>query len=511
MKINKFLTFAGVSLALLISCDDATDIIQDGELNPGAIYETVDDMQLSLNGVYDLYSAQNEIRFTTPFTDEAARGSNNGGQQRGLYVNILDPTSGSAFSIWSSNYNVANEATRLIAGAELVERTMDNGEEYDQILGQAYALRGLAHFNLIKFFAVDLLNSGSAGVPNLDFIPVPGGSYPRDTTGDNLALIQSDLGQASTLLGGTNFTQFFIGADVVDAIRARIALYTEDYATAESLADRLIAKYSLANTQQYLDLHDDIYTDDVEVIWTYDFTVTTTQGNSIGNLFNNVSSGIGGAPILEMSRNVFNKLGENDVRRTQFVDASSLIDPNYETSPDPLLTDVIVVNKYPGSGGTLLINDIKLFRVSEMYFIKAEARIAAGDLAGAELAIEQVLDARIDDINNNMTPMDPSDDFDEFVADEDYSNATQAWAGVLEARQLELYAEGHRYLDLKRIAGKAGVTALQRDLTDCSLFNVGSSTCNLSTGDFKFQTFPIPIAEINGNTGISAADQNPGY
>jgi hypothetical protein len=495
MKINKFLTFAGISLALLISCDDATDIVQDGELNPGAIYETVEDMQISLNGVYGLYNSQNEIRFATPFTDEAARGSNNGGQQRGLYVNIIDPTSGSAVSLWSSNYNVANEATRLIEGAELVERTMENGEEYDQILGQAYALRGLAHFNLIKYFAVDLLNSGSAGVPNLDFIPVPAGSYPRDTTGDNLTLIQSDLGQASSLLGGTNFSQLFIGADVVSAIRARLALYTEDYTTAESLADQLIANYSLATTQQYIDLHNDVYTDDVEVIWAYDFTATTAQGNSIGNLFNNVSSGIDGAPILEMSRNVFNKLEAGDVRRTQFVDASSRIDPDYETSADPLNTDVLVVNKYPGSFGTLLINDIKLFRVSEMYFIKAEARIDAGDLAGAANAIAAVNSAR----------------FGTTVAPENYSTATQAWAAVLEARQLELYAEGHRYLDLKRIAGKAGVTALERDLVDCSLFNVGAGSCNLSTGDFKFQTLPIPIVEINGNTGINAADQNPGY
>lgn len=496
MKINKFLTFVGLTAVLFWSCEDATDIIQDGELNPQAIYETVEDMQLSLTGVYANYNAQNEIRFTTPFTDEVSRGADNGGQQRDLYVNILNPTSGSASSIWASNYNVANEASRLIEGSLLVERTMDNGEEYDQILAQAHTLRALAHFNLIKFFAIDLTDDSSVGVPNLDFIPEPTGSYPRNTTGENLTLIEEDLNMASSLIGNTDLGVTLIDADVITAIRARIALYTEDYTTAENLADLLIANYSLANTAQYGDFHEDIYSNGVEVIWTYDYTQSAGQGGSIGNLYNNVESSISGAPILEMGRNVFNLFENNDVRRSQFVDSSSLIDPNYDTAADPFNSDVLVVNKYPGSGGFLLVNDIKLFRVSEMYFIKAEARIDAGDLTGAADALVEVKRARFGDNT---------------LAADTYADATAAWAGVLEARQLELWGEGHRYLDLKRLSDKAGVTELQRDLVDCGLFNVGATACNLSTSDFRFQTLPIPIAELNGNRGINQDNQNPGY
>ena len=494
--VRKIGLCVAAATALLWSCEDATDIIQDGELNPGAIYETVDDMRLALNGVYAVYNDQNEIRFTAPFTDEISRGVDNGGQGRDTYAYVLDPTSGFGNSFWASNYNTANEATRLIEGSELVERTDANGAEYDQILGQAFALRSIAHFNLIKFFGIDINDPSSTGVPNLDFIPVPNGSYPRLTVGDNITLIESDLSQAQDLLDGADLGVTFIDDQVLTAYEARLAVYLEDYTRAETAADAVISQVALANQSQYDALHNDIYEDDVEVIWTYDNTQSAGQGGSIGNLYNNVSSDIGGAPILEMSRNVFDKYEDDDIRKNIFVDPTSIISPDFQSESDPFNSDILVVNKYPGSNGFLLVNDIKLYRVSEMYLIKAEARINAGDLNGAAEAIAAVTRARRGD---NTLPADS------------YGSPTQAWDAVLEARQLELWGEGHRYLDIKRLRDKSSITDLGRIDLECSFFNVGSNNCNLEVDNYRFDTLPIPIAELNGNDAIDQGDQNPGY
>lgn len=171
---------------------------------------------------------------------------------------------------------------------------------------------------------------------------------------------------------------------------------------------------------------------------------------------------------------------------------------------DYINADKLIIHKYGGVGtGTSTFastaangnsNDYKLVRLSEMYFIKAEARANANDLTGAAAALEAVLDAR------NAVDM-PAPVF---------ANATQAWAEILNQRRLEFCFEGYRYIDLKRLASLANFTALDRHPVDYSSSTTnypGANPANLPMNSYKF-TFPIPISETNANTAIT---QNPGY
>ena len=162
------------------------------------------------------------------------------------------------------------------------------------------------------------------------------------------------------------------------------------------------------------------------------------------------------------------------------------MDPDYETNDNFLNDDVLLVFKYPGSGGQPLMNDLKEFRAAEMLLIRAEAAADANDLAGAAQLIKQLRDARL----GGSQPL-PS-----------YSNQTEAFGGILDERRLELLFEGHRWVDLKRL-GDRGNRAIDRDDKECSLL----AGCTLPNNDHRF-TLPIPIAEITAN---SAAEQNPGY
>jgi hypothetical protein len=188
-----------------------------------------------------------------------------------------------------------------------------------------------------------------------------------------------------------------------------------------------------------------------------------------------------------MGRNLFNLINVNgDVRRYAYIDPTSIIDPNYATSTSPINTDKLVIDKYPGKTSAATRNDLKLIRLSEMYFILAEAEVAANNLSAAQALIQQVRVAR----NYNGTATTPA-----------YASAQTAYADILKERRAELALEGHRYIDLKRLAAQAGVT-MDRNATDDIV-----TVTNLPNGSYKY-TLPIPLAETSANPN---AQQNPGY
>src|SRR5690606_6940265 len=110
-------------------------------------------------------------------------------------------------------------------------------------------------------------------------------------------------------------------------------------------------------------------------------------GGNIASNWTTNTTNLTGTPLLGMSYNLFTLLSEpNDVRLPSFVDPTT-----YDASNT---TDIIVIDKYPGKGNTPLKNDIKVFRVSEMYLILAEAAVYENQLAIAADYIQQVRNAR---------------------------------------------------------------------------------------------------------------------
>jgi starch-binding outer membrane protein, SusD/RagB family len=182
------------------------------------------------------------------------------------------------------------------------------------------------------------------------------------------------------------------------------------------------------------------------------------------------------------------KANYGDIRYSVNVHPTSIIDYNYSTSADPRSTDRITFRKYPGTAANgLLVNDIKICRLSEMYLIKAEALVATGDLSGAAAAVKAVRDAR----SNRVSVLS-------------YADATAAYKDILNERRIEFMAEGFRFLDLKRLGGIANEGIL-RDPVDCAV----NGACSLQVTDYRF-ALPIPTVESNPN-GAILATQNPGY
>jgi hypothetical protein len=128
-----------------------------------------------------------------------------------------------------------------------------------------------------------------------------------------------------------------------------------------------------------------------------------------------------------------------------------------------------------------------------MFFIKAEARAAAGDLGGVGTNLKVILDARFP--TTQSAPV--------------FASAQAAWKGILDERRKELSFEGFRFIDLKRIGTLAGAS-LDRDPSEyaSSAWSFpAANPSNLPLTSFKF-ALPIPQIELSANTAIQ---QNAGY
>ncbi|MFP5438306.1 MAG: RagB/SusD family nutrient uptake outer membrane protein [Bacteroidia bacterium] len=539
MKYNKLFVLAFASLALLTSCEDAYDIKQPGEQNdPNKVYNTLEDFQSGLNGVYERFSPEKTIEFTSIFTDETAIGVTNGGQgvSDGLYQFRLTAGTDAAISIWHSNYTLINFTNRIISVKDRIKANIEADYEgvteqsdpvafaekealidsYEDALAQLYAIRAYSHFQLISWFSTDPSNPDALGAMLFDFVP----DYeyqtflPRVPNRDIYALIDSDLATATTLFTAGNVVtsdNTKVSPNFIKSLRARMALYRKDYATAAQLSHELIGNYSstlVATPAAYYDLWAD------NTATEFLFKLVRVNGDfGIGSYWASQASNINGSPFFEVSRGLYNSYTVNtDIRNTFFtpsggsrtgtlVDATSVLSPNPDSEPDYANGDILVVNKYPGNEeqGDNLLNDIKVFTYGEMFLIRAEALANLGAING--LSNSNTSKVYAQDV---MRALRRRRYASASYAQPAYTDLKDALTDIQLERRRELAFQGHRYLDIKRLGPVTG-QGVSRYSRDCQQY----SACTLEPTSYKF-TLPIPSTEMTANANIRS-QQNPGY
>lgn len=466
--------YSAVCLFALQSCSDATDILPVDQVAAEGALNTPEDVELALSGAFNAYNPQLLIQFSSRFADDLRIGGNSGGQGIGEHNQTLNSGTGIVAATYSSYYTVINRSNRVLDAADKLgvsTLSSDQQARLREIKGQAFALRALAHFDLLSVFATDF-NENTAGVPYIDFIvtlELPG----RNTVGEVFTGILSDLNEAQSLITGID--KKFFTVNFITALRSKIALFRNDYQQAIDQANDVIANIPLANRDQYLNMYLD--RDDTEVI--FEASRTISDGRP-GGLF--YFTGTGGA-FFEMSFGLFSELDPADVRFDVLVDDDEdggAIDP----VSDPPTT--IFIKKYPGREGQFGLNDIKMYRIAEQYLIKAEAQAKLGALDQAAGTIDILRDARYG--TDQPTPS--------------YGTLEEAIEDILLERRIELAYEGHRYIDIRRLRTITGEGIVRND-ADCG----GATPCLLPASSFKF-TLPIPQGEIDVNPNVT---QNPGY
>lgn len=505
MKNMKKILLAFLAAGFIYSCEDAYNIRQEGENTSDIAILTIADMQLYLQELYDNITTEDIIGFTSVFTDETAIGFQNGGQNLEEYRFQLFPTNDYASTIWLQNYNLIDDTNRMIQGSQSViidpeaDDAADLEAEKNRILGEARLMRAFAHFQLLTFYSTDLTDDNALGVIIMDHVAptLPNNEQlPRSTNGEVFDFIEQDLqfAEANMTIGNSNI---YLTPRFITALRARIALYRGQYAQAITFADQAISQPGpgLATRAQYSSVFIPVAGEQslaAEVIFALERPLNK-RGIVSNWFFNNAT--LAGGPFLEVSRSLYDALRATpgDIRTDVVVapEPLSLIADDYETVFEYRRLDQLILRKYPGNPARNLPlnNRISVFRVAELYLIKAEAQVHLNDLVGARTTLNTLRANRISGLS----------------ALPNFADATQGFRAVLDERRKELAFEGHRYIDLKRLGTLAGVPGVQRYIRDCSPYGA----CELLVTDHRF-TLPIPNDELNGNATIRP-QQNPGY
>lgn len=502
MKKIKYLALALVAFSAIQSCEGTLDIDQPGQIYNEEIFENVNDLERYLTGdVYTKVDITNQIALTSFFTDEVKIGPSNAGQNQELFrFGGLNPLEGYTGGIWASSYSLINSANRLMYEAtKITPKTAAEQTSYNSILAEARVLRAYSYLNLMSFFTTDMKDNNALGVMLVPaFSTDPNVKLPRVKNSDIWQSIESDLAFADTNFTGnsTHKFPFFVSKPMIAAMRARMYLYRGNYTLAQQYAQSAITLSGLSltaatpylvtnpdgtpnfynetnSTNPYRRMWSDV--SPAECIFKIGRPVSGTGGN-IANLYTTNSTASNGSPLWTMGLNLSAAItsNTNDIRNFAF--------------KDPTTTGTtIIIDKYPGKGTTPLKNDLKVFRISEMYFILAECAAQSNDLAGAANHIRIVRNTRKTMGTVTVT----------------YATKEAALRDILKERRVELCFEGHRYVDLRRLGAQAGVS-IDRNPSDD--FNA-TTPLTLPITDHRF-TLPIPSVETSGNPSIQ---QNPGY
>ncbi len=469
MKKIIFKTFiypvAVMLLLMTASCsEEFLELQPSGAADLNSAIQSLDDYKAAVNGMYSgLQSANYYGRYFILVPDvmsDDVKQNAQANRARDFADYVANVQDGIAAGMFNTIYNVINRANTVINAETEVPAAVQN--QKDQYRGEAFAVRALAHFDLVRIFAQHYgFTSGNshAGIPIVTVFDQE--SKPaRSTVAEVYTQIISDLEQSVSLMTIDQANPGRISKETAQALLARVNLYMGNWARAEQFATSVInsGNYSLLSNDAYADSWNQQYSS--ESIFSIFFRSDDDNGSdALGRMY--IVEGYGD---YLPSQDVVGLIPEGDARLGIFKE-----DPNLSG-----VLGTIRVNKYPNPA---VQNSTPVVRLSEMYLIRAEARAMQGNEAGAQ---EDVTLIR----QRGLPTADAVTATGQGLLDE-----------IEKERRIELMFEGHRLWDLMR--KKQGVFR-----TDCT-----GLTCEISYPNDRFVA-PIPQREVDANPNMV---QNPGY
>jgi len=466
-----------IGLLGLFSCgEDFLEIEPQQSLSISSAVTNLNSLNAAVLGVYNnLLDDENTYRWDLLLipdlrSDNVYISSKNAGRFLGFDEYNLIAQSGRAEGQWVEGYRTIVNASNIINNIGDAEILSSEQAEADNRVGEAYALRALSYWNLVRNFARPYSADGGAS---------PGVPFNNEgTTGEiitpsreSVALVYqqiiSDLEMAISLMNlevddAIAFNRGRFSKEAAQALLAKVYLYMENWAEAESLATEVISsgRFSLyPDSDAWLaSWGANVGDEDIFVLVN---TVSDNAGvNSVGGIYD--QDGYGDILATE---DLFDTYTDSDGRRDVMIRGDRL-----DGERDALFPE----GKYPN--GETGQDYYKILRLADMYLIRAEARAEQGDEDGARADLDAVA-SRVDP---GYTPSAATGD--------DLIDAI-----ILERRK-EFAFEGDRLYDLTR---------RQRSWTKFRTFE----EFTVNWDDDQVYN-PIPQAEIDVNPNIT---QNPGY
>lgn len=439
--MKKIFAIAGlIAISLTsVSCDRFLDIQPEGKVIP----TTVEDYRKVLTSAYAKYpshKALSALRTDELQIDDNSMDFPNYREIAMWRDSNLDQVT-TEFP-WVSFYSVIFYVNQTINEGS---KTMADGNDKNQILAEAYALRAYSYFDLVNLYGKPYnaaIAATDKGVPislEIDLEQV----LPTSSVQQVYDQILSDLSQAETLMVSQKqeaASRYRFSKVALKALQARVALYQQKYNTALEYANQALAIQSELQ----------------------DLNTTTTAPNRYDSKESLLA--------LDFALN-------NAVQNVGY--ASTDLIAAYNPTEDKRLGIYFEKSgsKYKvKKGGS---TDFRVsFRTAELYFIKAEALLKLNQLSEAKNALQPILSHRytttgLAAVQSQISTMD-AQSFMNFILDERYR---------------EFALEGQRWFDLRR--------ANQKQI----VHNVGGTNYTLQANDVRY-TIEIPPSAKKNNPNL---------
>ncbi len=433
--------------------------------------ESVDELRQLMDGAYDDmgdsdymgrdFIMAGEVRADNVFANNAT------GRFSDLSKMDLQSTNGTVSNLFRRIY--ATTANPNIVLAVDMDEIEGSDEDKAQILGEAYAVRAMAHFDLIRLFGQAYINGGdNLGMPYLKAFKDGDLQKPRGTLDENKQDLYADVEEAITYFkqaegsqwakDKTNFT-----LDAAYALKSRMGTYFKDYDKVIEASEKLYGKYTVT------DAHD----------WVEYWELQDPPPASILELENNADDNPGIDGLANIYR-VF-ETGYGDIQVfSNFVENAGFDDGDVRASEAMIgLEDGRLRNmgKYPSDGSMPGLvrgeDNIKVFRYAEVVLNYAEALLDRDSGKALELLNEIAT-------HRNAKP---------------YTQANVD--NILKERRKELVFEGFRFFDLARF---------HREIPQIDQ-NAANRHGDVAAGSARF-VFPIPQQELDTNKNMEPNPNN---
>lgn len=376
---------------------------------------------------------------------------------------------------WAMYYEINRNANVIIAGEENAEGAQ---ADINIPVGQALFYRAFAHYQLVQLYAErydgDKENT-QLGIPIV--LEPKNVGIKRSSVEEVYAQIHADLDDAIDRLSEYDRpNKSHLDASVAMGLKARVYLTQQNWEDAAEYAADARAGYDLMSNDDYTAGFNDYNNSE----WMWGSHVSEDQSDRFGNFGaqlsrNNSTTFIRTNPIA-INSSLYNAFPASDIRKENF-------DPTGEHESLGLPSDFekapYTNEKFLAASETDSRMDVPYMRAAEMYLIEAEAKANMGESDAANVLHELV--------SNRDPSYTVSTNTGQALLDEIYLN-----------RRFELWGEGFRFNDLKRLNQDLDRTGANHNTT------AASNVMSIAAGTNEWH-YLIPQDEINANP----MDQNP--
>lgn len=467
-------------MSFFTSCNDELNQEDPGSQTIDNYFLTQSDFTLALRGAYSgyysLYNGDSNSWTLTPdiMSDNVIINPSGRRSAQSTYEWIID-ASNSPSGAYFGAYRVISRVNQILSKID----NLQDGAFKDQIVAECLALRGAAHFDVARAYAMIPTQSASAnsslGIAYVDTFD-PFAEVPRlSTVSETYTRILQDLNDAVNGMPASSMEDGRYTLPALYGLMSRVYLYQGDYAAAISAADMSIANgAAVCSAANYPQVWNDYVQDGVLLA----IPITDQEGITLGVSYNQTTGGIFSEYVVDYA--FYQTFLPNDIRLSSFI----------ETSPyDGVTYNHVIKYNYYGAGTSATLGRVngKYLRAAEVYLNKAEALLRSGGSATDALA---ALNAVRD---NRYTGSHP-----------DGETGAALLAAVMDERRKELAFESDRFFTLKRL-GMDLNRSTYGERADGS--GTPAAVQTIPSSDHRWQ-WPISQFELENN---SAMVQNPGY